>query len=1191
MMNSNQTPLKNRRIAAYMAVVLLLVITRFFLNDTDWSGSITLHMLMEFVAAILALFVGALAMVRFYTRKSSAYFFIGTGFVGAGLLDAYHAMVTGTLRDLLSPTAVSLQSWQWNPSPTFLSILLMGSWLIWQRTKRLGKETTRYYFIVILVALFSFIIFTLIPQPPLSLSAYLPSRITAVFTVTFFLIALIGYLHKQQWPQDSFEHWLVIALIINVGAQALFMFFARTPFDALFDTAVLLKQIAYLCLLIGLLTSMYAIFKEAEAVATSQRNANEVLQREISERKRAEAAEQEHRNLAEALRQVGLALNSTLNFDELLDKLLDQIGPVLRYDTANIMLVHKDEIEIVATRGYDLAKELLQPRRFHVESRPSLIRMIKTAEPLIIPDPFEAGDLWVDAEISPHVRSWAGAPIIVEGEVVAFLALNFSEPGFYKPENAARLKDFAIQAAIAFENADLYQQLQKRVAELTTLNRISQAITSTLDLTETLTIITENTTQLLLVDAASVVLHDKAANDLWFAAASGEASEFVQGKRLALGQGILGWVAQYGQPLLVPDTLSDPRYFSDFDAESGFQARSILCVPLLVKGQPIGAIEAINKVNGTFDEEDLRLLTRLAVPAATAIENARLFAQSQQEITERKRAEAALEVERAQLARRVEERTLDLQTANAELARAARMKDEFLASVSHELRTPLNAVLGISEALQEEVFGAMNERQLGSLRSIEESGRHLLSLINDILDLSKVEAGKLELELIPTPIEAVCQASLRMVKQNAHKKRLKIHSSYDSQVTTVVVDERRVKQILVNLLSNAVKFTPDGGEIGLDVVGDEEANAILITVWDTGIGIADDGLVHLFQPFVQLDSRLAREFSGTGLGLSLVLRMMELHGGSVAVQSEVGKGSRFTVSFPWQGSNAVVDQLLDHDLYKDLSYLAPWRSVVIVEDSPAMLTQLDRYFKDDGVSVRPFTQGKEALAFILTQPPDLVVLDIYLPDGSGWELLAAIRENPQTAAVSVLVTSVVDEQKRVLTAGADYCLVKPFTRAQVYMALQTMSVKMGADRNGFVREKTAVSPRLILLAEDHEANINIFSSYLIAKGFDLILARNGVEAVARAQADRPDLILMDIQMPLMNGLEAIGIIRKDEDTAVSQIPIIAVTALAMPGDKEACLEAGANDYLSKPVGLRQLVETIETYLTIAQQSKVPLHNN
>ena len=824
-----------KRIVVYTAVVILLVLLRLIVGEIEWRGAANLHTLMEFMAAGLAFFVGTLALVRFYTRKTSVYFFIGTGFFGAGMLDAYHAVRAVSMSAFMANQPGNITSWQWNASPTFLSLIMAGSWIIWQRNKRLGEQTRQYYLIVAFIAIASLVSFTFIPQPPIDSTVYLPSRLTAGLNTSFFLVALVGYLHKGKWQRDTFENWLVLALIVNVMAQGLFMFFAQTLFDGLFDTAVILKQIAYLCLLVGLLTSMYTTFKEAEEVADSQRSANEALQREIIERKRAEAAEQEQRNLAEALRQVGLALNSTLDFDLLLNTFLDQIGPVLRYDTANIMLVHKDEIEIVVTRGYDLSKELRQPRHFHIELRPSLLRIVETAEPLIIPDTFEAGELWVDAELSPHVRSWAGAPIIVEGEVVAFLALNYSEPGFYQPENAARLKDFAVQAAIAFENADLYQQLQKRVAELTTLNRISQAITSTLDLTETLTIITENTTQLLHVDAASVVLHDKEADDLWFAAASGEASEFVQGKRLALGQGILGWVAQSGEPLLVPDTATDPRYFGDFDAESGFQARSILCVPLLVKAQPIGAIEAINKGNGTFDEEDLRLLTRLAVPAATAIENAQLFAQSQQEITERKRAETALEAERAQLARRVEDRTADLRNANAELARAARMKDEFLASVSHELRTPLNAVLGISEALQEGVFGEMNEKQIGSLRSIEESGRHLLELINDILDLSKVEAGKLELELTPMSVEAVCQASLRMVKQNAHKKQLRIHSSYDSSVTSLVADERRVKQILVNLLSNAVKYGEGSAvRVAVEQAGPGRAR---IRVSDEGPGV------------------------------------------------------------------------------------------------------------------------------------------------------------------------------------------------------------------------------------------------------------------------------------------------------------------------------------------------------------------
>ena len=270
----------------------------------------------------------------------------------------------------------------------------------------------------------------------------------------------------------------------------------------------------------------------------------------------------------------------------------------------------------------------------------------------------------------------------------------------------------------------------------------------------------------------------------------------------------------------------------------------------------------------------------------------------QTEIAERMQAEAALEGERALLARRVEERTADLSAANTELARAARLKDEFLANMSHELRTPLNTILGMAETVQEGVLGSINDEQTDALHHIEESGRHLLALINDILDLSKVEAGKLDLNVEEIVLEDMWEASVRLVKQTAMQKRLTITCSIDSTVTVLQADARRLKQMLVNLLSNAVKFTPEGGAIGLEVVGDLAAQLIRLTVWDTGIGIAADDLPRLFQPFVQLDSRLARHYTGTGLGLALVDRMAALHGGSVAVEKAPGGGARFVIRFP-----------------------------------------------------------------------------------------------------------------------------------------------------------------------------------------------------------------------------------------------------------------------------------------------------
>lgn len=897
--------------------------------------------------------------------------------------------------------------------------------------------------------------------------------------------------------------------------------------------------------------------------------------KEVKLRLNAQAAESEQTHLAEALRKIGLALSATVDFNDLLEQLLDQILNVLPYDTANIMLVNGEEVNIVCTRGYKARVPYAQ--QFMLHDRPSLQQMKDSGQPLIIPDT-QDHPLWVKPETSPHVRSWAGAPILVQGELVAFLALNSSQPDNYRSSDAARLEAFGAQAAIAIQNTRLYEQLQQRIDEQATLNTISQAVASTLDLPKTLTLITDHATRLLKVDATSVVLLDQEADEVWFAAASGIAAEYVLEKRMAVGQGILGWVVAHGEVLLLDDVESDPRYYPEFDTQSGFQAKSAICVPLKTMGQTIGAIEVINKRNGRFNQDDVRLLTLLASPAASAIENAQLYEQAQKEIQSRSQIEEALEAERALLARRVEERTSDLSSANAELARAARLKDEFLASISHELRTPLNAVLGISEALQDEVYGDLNEMQISSLRSIEESGRHLLSLINDILDLSKVEAGKLDLEIRPCSLKAICQSSLRLMRQNAHKKSIKVELDFDETVESIYADERRIKQILVNLLGNAIKFTPPEGEIGMRVEGDIDKRQVHITVWDSGIGIAQEDMSRLFRPFVQLDSRLSREYAGTGLGLSLVYRMVELHGGSVSVESVVGEGSRFTVSFPWQGPSANSSPLDQAELIAaDAPRLMSYRRALIIEDSPTMVSQYIRYCSEMGIETITSMQGYGVVEKALVDQPDVIILDIMLPDISGWEVLRQLKAEPPTQQIPVLVISVVDDVERALELGATAVLRKPINRQQLQAALRQMLVsRIARQTNSLIedlRKITAVSQKQILLVEDNEANIRTISDYLQAKNYVVSVSRTGDEVVEIAKTIKPDVILMDIQLPNRNGLDIIRELRQSQQ--LDNVPIIAVTALAMPGDQEACLKAGANAYISKPVLLKELVMLIE----------------
>lgn len=417
-----------------------------------------------------------------------------------------------------------------------------------------------------------------------------------------------------------------------------------------------------------------------------------------------------------------------------------------------------------------------------------------------------------------------------------------------------------------------------------------------------------------------------------------------------------------------------------------------------------------------------------------------------QDITKRKETEEELQKANEKL-----------KITNAELARATRLKDEFLANMSHELRTPLNAILGMSEGLLEEVYGSLNKQQQKSLKTIEKSGKHLLELINDILDISKIESGKLTLQIAPCHIRSLCTSSLTFVKQQALKKNIKLITSIEEEPEVIPLDERRMRQVLINLLNNAVKFTPEGGKVVLEVRFTDNPATIIFSVIDTGIGIASEDLGKLFQVFTQLDSSLNRIQEGTGLGLALVKRISELHGGSVKVTSELGKGSCFSVILPYQFRNELTPPL--KTFKKSL-------------ETPKSLSSEHRD------------------VFTLTSSP---------------------KESP-----------------------------------------------------------------LILLAEDNEATIETISDYLECKGYCLTIAKNGQEAINLAQTKKPQMILMDISMPEIDGLEAIRTIRTHPD--LTKIPIIALTALAMTGDREKCFQAGASEYISKPVSLKQLANTIEQLL-------------
>jgi signal transduction histidine kinase len=459
---------------------------------------------------------------------------------------------------------------------------------------------------------------------------------------------------------------------------------------------------------------------------------------------------------------------------------------------------------------------------------------------------------------------------------IGCIGVRRSEVRPFSEKQIALLKTFADQAVIAIENVRLFQELEARtrelarsVGELKALGEVGQAVSSTLDLQTVLSTIVGHAAQLSGTSGGVIYEFDEAAQEFHLRASFRMDAEIVQALQVTPvrpGQGATGQMATVRAPVQVPDILEEREYTGTrvrpMLARLGY--RSVLAVPLLREERIMGALTVWRKEAGNFSTEVVNLLQTFATQSALAIQNARLF-------------------------REIDEKSKQIEAAN-------RHKSEFLANMSHELRTPLNAVIGFSEVLQEKLFGELNEKQDEYVDDILTSGRHLLSLINEILDLSKVEAGRMELEVATFDLPLAIDNARTFVRERATRHGITLDVEVDERLGDYVGDERKIKQILLNLLSNAVKFTPEGGRIGINA---RQANgAVEISVSDTGIGIAPEDQPKIFEEFRQVGGDYSHKSEGTGLGLTLAKKFVELHGGKIWLESEVGKGSKFTFTLP-----------------------------------------------------------------------------------------------------------------------------------------------------------------------------------------------------------------------------------------------------------------------------------------------------
>ncbi|MGF1461424.1 MAG: PAS domain S-box protein [Leptolyngbyaceae cyanobacterium] len=387
----------------------------------------------------------------------------------------------------------------------------------------------------------------------------------------------------------------------------------------------------------------------------------------------------------------------------------------------------------------------------------------------------------------------------------------------------------------------------------------------------------------------------------------------------------------------------------------------------------------------------------------------------------------------------------ELAAKNLELARANRLKSEFLANMSHELRTPMTSILGFSTLLSQSVYGELNERQQLYVNQIHQSGEHLLSLINEVLDLSKVEAGQMDLRVSEIHVAALCKDVIKMVETQAAMKNLTVHCEVADDLPMLTADEIRVRQMLLNLLSNAIKFTPKGSEIG--VCATHKEAFIDLTVWDQGIGIAADQLPALFQPFQQLEGSLSKQYEGTGLGLALTQKLTRLHGGDVSVQSQVGQGSEFTLHLPVNchavttcDGAATVEEATLPTAMTIAKASAPSLSepILVVEDNPINALLLEHMLTHWGYQVHHAASGQEALIWLNEHRPALILMDIQLPGLNGLELTQQIREQPQWQDIPIVAMTALarpQDRDRCLAAGMQHHLSKPINHAELVSIL------------------------------------------------------------------------------------------------------------------------------------------------------------
>jgi len=766
------------------------------------------------------------------------------------------------------------------------------------------------------------------------------------------------------------------------------------------------------------------------------------------------------------------------------------------------------ELELVGV-SQSGAEVLLTEKRLPVSALP-IIHTIGS-NPLIVTD-IENSDLDEATKqtfLHQYVKSVCLIPMSSARRLNGLLVITAAKPIEYNRSDLHVLEIAASNFAIALERQQLLEEAHRRALELQTAAEVARDTSSTLSLDILLKRIVNQITSRFQFYQASVFLKEETGNYAVIRESTGQAGQKLKesGFKLACdSKSIIGEVLSTGQAVTVNDVTQSDIYFPTPLLPN---TRSEMGLPLRLGERILGVLDIQSDEFNAFTRDDATVFQILADQIAVAIDNARSYELVQQAIEDMREVD--------------------------------RMKSQFLANMSHELRTPLNSIIGFSRVILKGIDGPINEIQEQDLTAIYNSGQHLLNLINDVLDLSKIEAGKMELSFADLDLNDLVRSVMATASGLVKDKPITLSYSIPDNLPVLYADSTRIRQVLLNLLSNAAKFTEQGAieikaALSNSPTGELE---VVVTVSDTGPGIAEEDRQKLFQPFSQVDDSPTRKTGGTGLGLSICRSLIEMHHGRIGLlSSEVGQGSTFYFTLPISNP-----QLEDIPSPENAS-----QSILCIDDDLQVIKLYERYLKSAGYQVVPVTDPRRAVEFARAVKPSAITLDVMMPDIDGWQILQDLKNDPETRSIPIVMCTILEQEEKGFMLGAAEYLVKPFLQEDLHQAIDRLTQNK--------------SNSTILVIDDNPSDLKLVQKILKEHGqYKIFLANGGDQGWELLSTHRPDIIILDLFMPHPNGF--ILLYRLQNEPEFTRIPVIVLTGADLSLEQKQEIRRYGQELLTK----------------------------